>query len=333
MKILDNYLAIATLPRQGVDLMTLVIQSYFMIPKCYGLMDTTNLEETGIIKTQNQPVLNLRGRGTLIGVIDTGIDYQNPLFQNEDGSTRILRIWDQTVQSGRSPEGLRFGSEYTEEDINEALRSEDPFSIVPSIDAQGHGTFVTGIMAGGRDESGGFTGIAPQAEIAVVKLKKAKQYLKDFYFIDTEDVYQETDIMLAVYYLYEQARKLELPISIYLGVGTNSGDHSGRGTLSEYLTRLNTSFGTAISLPVGNEGNARHHAAGYVTEGEAYKTIEINVGEAEAGFILELWGDAPNTYAVGFESPYGEIVDRIPPRFMTGQRIPLYLERTVLEVA
>lgn len=333
LKILDNYLAIVNLPRQNVDLMSVIIQSYYLIPKCYGLMDTTSLEESGIIKTQNQPVLNLRGRDTLIGVIDTGVDYQNPLFRKEDGSTRILRIWDQTVQSGTSPDELKFGSEYTEEDINAALQSEEPLNIVPSVDEQGHGTFVTGIMAGGRDDAGDFTGIAPQAGILVVKLKKAKQYLKDFYFIDVEDVYQETDIMLAVYYLYEQARKLGFPISIYLGVGTNSGDHSGRGPLNEYLNRLNVSPGTVISLPAGNEGNARHHTSGFVLGNEPYKTIEINVGEAEAGFVLEIWGDAPNTYAVGFESPYGEVVDRIPPRFMTGQRIPFFLERTVLEVS
>ena len=333
LQVLDNNLAIVTLPRQNINLMSVITQLYYMVPKCYGLMDSTNLEAGGIIRTQNQPVLNLRGRGTIIGVVDTGIDYRNRLFRNEDGTTRIATIWDQTIRTGRVPEGFFYGSEYTRQEINEALRSEEPLKIVPSMDTQGHGTFVTGIIAGGKDEEADFTGIATQAEIAVVKLKQAKPYLKDFYFIDEEEVYQETDILYGISYLINYARKRNMPISIYLGIGTNSGDHSGEGALNSYLTRLNSASGTVISIAAGNEGNARHHAAGIVTENDEYATVEINVGSGESGFILEVWGDSPNIYAVGFVSPYGEVVERIPPRFMTRQRIPFFLERTVIEVS
>ena len=133
-----------------------------------------------------------------------GIDYQNPLFRNADGTTRIKAIWDQSIQTGMPPENISYGTEYTEEVINQALKLEDPLTLVPSTDTNGHGTFAAGIIAGGLDEQQSFTGAAPMADIIVVKLKQAKQYLKDFYFIDSDEVFQETDVMMALYYLKRQ---------------------------------------------------------------------------------------------------------------------------------
>lgn len=333
LKLLDDNLAIVSIKNQDVNLMSVITQLYHMVPKCYGLMDNSSMEESGILKVQNQPVLNLMGRNVLIGVIDTGIDYRNPLFQNADGTTRIKAIWDQTIQDGAPPENILYGTEYTEETINEALQLANPLELVPSMDTNGHGTFVSGIMAGGEDESADFIGAAPMAELVVVKLKQAKQYLKDFYFIDSEEVFQETDIMMAVYYLLNQASKWNLPMCIYLGVGSNSGDHAGRGALDEYLTRINRFPGMFVSLAAGNEGNAQHHYSGTVEESSDYKTVEFNVGAGEAGLIIELWGKSPNTYAIGLESPYGEVIARIPPSFLYHQEITFFLERTVVEIS
>ncbi len=84
------------------------------------------LNETGISTVQNYPALNLDGRGIMIGLVDTGIDYTNEIFKDLDGRTRIVGIWDQTIQTGRPPEGFFYGTEYTQRQINEALRSEEP---------------------------------------------------------------------------------------------------------------------------------------------------------------------------------------------------------------
>lgn len=333
IKIIDNYLAIVSLERGTIDFMTVVSRVYYMLPKCYGLMDTTSMEASGILRVQNQPVLNLKGENVLVGIIDTGIDYQNPLFRKADGTTRIRAIWDQTIQTGTPPKDTGYGSEYTEEMINQALASEDPLTIVPSEDTNGHGTFAAGIIAGSED-SGNFTGAAPMADLLVVKLKPAKEYLKEFYFIDSDEVYQESDIIQAAYYLRQQSIQRNQPIVIYIGLGTNSGDHAGWGVLDQYLTRINASPGESVSLPAGNEGNARHHFYGTV-EGNvnANTVVEVNVGSNEPGLILELWGNNPNTYAIGIESPYGEVIDRIPPRFQSRQRIDFLLERTVIDIA
>ena len=166
-------------------------------------MDQTALEVSGILKMQNQPVLALKGRGVLIGFIDTGIDYTNPAFRYSDGSSRIVRIWDQTIQDGTPPVGILYGADYTREQINAALLSENPYDLVPSRDMNGHGTFLAGVACGSESENGDFIGAAPQSEIIMVKLKEAKQYLRDFFFVkDGVPAYQENDIMMAVSYLW-----------------------------------------------------------------------------------------------------------------------------------
>lgn len=130
---------------------------------------------------QNYPTLQLMGDGIMIGFLDTGIDYQNRVFRNLDGTTRIVGIWDQTIQTGRTPQGLYYGTEYTEEMINAALRSEDPLQIVPSVDTDGHGTFVASAAARrsrswktvSRGRTGGF--------YCNGQIKAGKNYLKEFF--------------------------------------------------------------------------------------------------------------------------------------------------------
>ena len=148
-------------PREGLPPLSVGSYSYSEIPKCYGLLDQTALEVSGILKMQNQPVLALKGRGVLIGFIDTGIDYTNPAFRYSDGSSRIVRIWDQTIQDGTPPVGILYGADYTREQINAALLSENPYDVVPSRDMNGHGTFLAGVACGSESENGDFIGAAP----------------------------------------------------------------------------------------------------------------------------------------------------------------------------
>ena len=144
--------------------------AYNSVPKLYGLMDTTSMDVSGITRLHRQPFLSLRGSGILIGIIDTGIDYTHPVFLQADGTTRIVRIWDQTIQDGPAPEGIFYGTEYDETMINKALSSDNPYALVPSRDTEGHGTVMAGLAAGGYDAANDFTGAAPEASIAVVKL-------------------------------------------------------------------------------------------------------------------------------------------------------------------
>ena len=224
--------------RDEVPQLSIKTYGYSIIPKCFGLLDTLALETTGILQLQNQPALSLRGQGIFIGFVDTGISYELPCFRNADGSTRIRSIWDQSIPTGEknTPQGFLYGTEYTQKEINEALEQEHPRELVPVTDEDGHGTMLASIACGSEDLQAGFTGAAPYAELLVVKLKPAKPYLKDFFYIPQEmPAYQENDIMAAIEYLEETARKLGRPLILCLGLGTNNGSHSGGSNLSELL--------------------------------------------------------------------------------------------------
>lgn len=149
-----------------------------------------------------------------------GIDYMHPIFRYSDGSTRIIGIWDQTIQTGETPEGILYGSEYTKAQIDQALKLDDPYQLVPTTDDIGHGTFMAGIAAGGEDVDNDFIGAAPRAAIAMVKLKEAKPYLKD-YFRVREEAYavQENDIMMGIKYLLNLSGRLNMPAVILITLG------------------------------------------------------------------------------------------------------------------
>lgn len=280
--------------------------SYNAIPKCYTLLDEAAMTQAGILQVQNYPTLNLQGTDVIIGLIDTGIDYQNPIFRNLDGSTRIAGIWDQTIQDGTPPEGFFYGTEYRREQIDEALQSENPLSVVPSTDENSHGTFLASLAAGGASEENRFIGAAPDATLAVVKLKPAKQYLKDFYEIHTDAAcYQETDIMLGLSYLNGLAAQLDMPLVICIAVGTNLGGHSASSPLNGLLEIYANLAQRVIVIGTGNEANKRHHYLGVSKNINDVKEAEIRVPSGVNGFTLELWTTNPNIMKVTIVSPSG----------------------------
>ena len=198
-----------------------------------------------------------------------------------------------------------------------ALTAQNPYELVPTRDVLGHGTFMAGIAAGGRDEVNEFTGAAPDADLVVVKLKPAKEYLKQFYLIREDvPVYQENDIMMAIAFVLEMARLYNKPVSIFLGLGSNTGSHNGDAYVSQYMDMVGTLSGVSISVAAGNESNRGCHYLGRLDMDENMREVELRVGEDENGFIAELWGFAPDIYSVGFVSPYGEQIQRIVPKFL-----------------
>lgn len=255
------------------------------------------MDAAGITPAGELPVLNNQGAGVIVGFVDTGINYTDSLFRNVDGSTRIIGIWDQTNNSDNSNNienetvkpfsafSALYGTQYTAEEINLALNSDNPASIVPTRDENGHGTFLASIAAGNRDERAGFSGAAPQASIAMVKLKPAKQYLRDFYLIqDGAEAYQENDIMMGVSYLYFLARKYSMPLVVCIPLGTNIGSHMGMSRLGQYLNQVSLSNGSAVITAAGNETGARHHFRAVMDASTDEVTAELRVGEREAGF-------------------------------------------------
>ena len=258
-----------------------------------------------------------------------GIDFADRAFRYGDGSSRIIAIWDQTVEDGTPPEPYFYGQEYTQEMINEALANENPLLYVRVSDPVGHGTAVASIAAGSVDEAGGFSGAAPNADIAVVKLKQAKQYLRDFYFIpDDTAAYQENDIMLGIDYLNRLAAARSQPLVLLIALGTNNGSHSGNSYLSSYLNDIALRRMHAAVAAAGNEANERHHFYGKLYDGGEFVTVEVNVERAMNGFSIELWAQEPELYEVAVISPAGERVSRVPASRESRQEYNFVLEGT-----
>lgn len=305
----------------------------FSIPKCYSLLSMQALNQAGILPIQNHSTLQLSGKQVMIGFLDTGIDYENPVFQNLDKTTRIAGIWDQTIQSGTPPESFDYGSHYTRDMINEALASKDPHSLVPSVDNNGHGTFLASIAAGSGDPGAQFIGAAPESVIAVVKLKQAKQYLRDYYFIpDTAPAFQENDIMLGMRYLHLLAEKLKLPLIFCLALGSNLGGHSGSLPLSITAQQYTLLSNRIPVIGVGNEADQRHHFYSEIMNTSDTKTVEIRVGENTTGFMMELWTELPNILSISLTSPSGESTSRIPIRAGTSTTFNFLFENTTVYI-
>lgn len=285
---------------------------YEAFPTLFGLMETESLEAANILQLQNQPVLKLKGQGVILGFIDTGIDYTNACFRDPIGNSRILEIWDQNIQTGTMPDGIGYGSVYSREDINRALASEDPLSVVPSTDELGHGTKTASIAAGSLDETSGWIGAAPLSDIAMVKLKPAKSYLKEYFAVKPDAVaYQENDIMLGVRYLNDLALREKKPLVLCLALGTNMGGHSGTSPLSGFLNIIGSRPGRSVVLAGGNEADQGHHFFGTLQDRQEYQEVELRVANGEYGLMMELWGSTPDVLAISMTSPTGETIPRI----------------------
>lgn len=328
-------------------------QGYYSVPKLYGLMDTTSFDASGITATLNQPLLNVRGQGVLIGFLDTGIDYLREDFKASGGRTRIAAVWDQTIQSVNYEEDtgeaagteqydreqvqgmVQYGTVYTREDINAALAAEregqNPYDIVPSRDENGHGTFLAGVVA--ASETADYIGAAPEAEILMVKLKPAKKYLRDFYLLpERVEAYSETDMMMGVRFLQQYAIREKKPLVICVGLGTASGSRTGALPFADLLNTLARQVNTVVVTCTGNEANNRTHTSGLAVSDTEPSEIEITVGADERGFVMEIWAESLDILSVAITSPSGERISRIPARIDTGGVYNFLLERSQVAV-
>lgn len=328
-------------------------QGYYSVPKLYGLMDTTSFDASGITATLNQPLLNVRGQGVLIGFLDTGIDYLREDFKASGGRTRIAAIWDQTIQSVNYEEDtgeaagteqydreqaqgmVQYGTVYTREDINAALAAEregqNPYDIVPSRDENGHGTFLAGVAAASKTAD--YIGAAPEAEILMVKLKPAKKYLRDFYLLpERVEAYSETDMMMGVRFLQQYAIREKKPLVICVGLGTSSGSRTGALPFADLLNTLARQVNIVVVTCTGNEANNRTHTSGLAVSDTEPSEIEITVGADERGFVMEIWAESLDILSVAITSPSGERISRIPARIDTGGVYNFLLERSQVAV-
>jgi minor extracellular serine protease Vpr len=253
------------------------------------------------------PDYNLTGKGTLVACLDSGVDFYHPDFRNADGTTRIAVMWDQTTP-GNPPEGYTTGSVYTTEDINAAIEAREAGSsgqgndqgqpdrgrdIVPEFDATGHGTAVLGIMAGnGRGSNRGIVGVAPEAEIIVVKLGNP----------DGRGFPRTTQLMLAIDFAVRYAMGTGKPLAINISFGNNYGAHNGDSILERYMDTVSNLYKMSIVTGTGNDGITARHTAGNLSGGQR-ETVEIYVADYMNSFNLQIWKHYLDDFDIFIESP------------------------------
>lgn len=284
---------------------------------------------------------SLRGQGVLVAVIDSGIAWRNRDFRNVDGTSRILYLWDQTLQAERvweriaerelfpeerkrdyaPPEGFLTGVEFNKAQIDEALNvslETDGNLLVPSVDTSGHGTAVTGIAAGnGLSSDGVYAGVAPESDLIIVKLGTPR----------ADSFPRTTELMRALTYVVRKSLELQKPLAVNLSFGNTYGAHNGTSLLERFIDNVSEIGRNVICVGSGNEGASGGHtggsvgvtasgtvipgasgaSSGTVAGGSASSvSVELVVGNYETGLNVQLWKDYADRYRVRLRSPVGE---------------------------
>ena len=302
----------------------------------YSLTELSPIDTSNISNFHENPYLTLRGTGVVIGMLDTGIDYLNKEFMTEGNKTRIIEMWDQTVQDGPPPQGFPYGTRYTREQINEAInaqsRGENPYTIVPEQDIIGHGTGVAGIIgAGGR---AGVTGAAPDCEFVIVKLKQPNKAVLQLFpsIAATAPQYQTSDVLMALKYLYETQRRLNKPMVVCVAIGSNYGGHDGTSRVERYIDYFTYRSEIAIVGGTGNEGDAANHTSGRFRQSGETIIIELQVADDQIGIEVNLWFNRPDKISVGIISPSGEALERVPEEITEITGLKFTLEGTSVNI-
>lgn len=318
-----NEYAIVTIAESRIDaLAQLPTVDYIEKPKRLFFEVTIGKRVSCINEVQRSPFSlsgavqsdNLYGNGILVAVVDSGIDYSLPDFRYPDGRTRIRALWDQTVP-GNPPVGYAIGSEYTREQIDEALAAgsrEQREQIVPSRDVSGHGTAVAGIAAGSGSVPVN-VGVAPGSELIVVKLGSPR----------AEGFPRTTELMQGVDYAVKKALEYRMPVAINLSFGNTYGSHDGTSLIERFLDDISNYWKSVICVGSGNEGTSAGHTAGTLTENQE-QIIQLGVQMNEPTVNVQLWKSYVDAFDISIRNPSGVQAGPIQEnlgtqRFLLGQ--------------
>ena len=300
--------AVVTLPETEIAEYSDREQIEFMEKPKQLYFETLQGREASCILTVQDRNTGLSGEGVLVGVVDSGIDYFHPDFRNEDGSSRILRLWDQSIP-GNPPEGYLTGTEYAKEEIDKALAlgETEGRRFIPSRDFSGHGTAVLGIVAGnGRASDGVNRGIAYKSDLLVVKMGNARE----------SSFPRTTELIEGIDYLIRQAVKMGRPIAVNISFGNNYGSHQGDSLLETYISNVANVGRSVICVGTGNNGNDRIHTAGKLRQGQT-DMIEMSIGTYETTLNLQLWKAYADEIEISIETPSGERLPELSEKIGT----------------
>lgn len=243
----------------------------------------------------------LFGEGVIIGIADSGIDYTNNAFRNADGTTRILKLWDQVTDTV-----------FDEEQINEALSAANPYNIVNSRDVSGHGTHVAGIAAGNyAEDRNNNLGIATKSRLIIVKMAEPSR----------DSFPKTTQLMEAVDFIVKQSNEYGMPFVVNISFGNTYGSHDGTSLLSTYFDSVIDGNRMVMVIGSGNEGDSAGHAGGYIGTDNTGRVgnpdrrlldnnndaaaIELQVSEYQGSFGVQLWKNYVDIWGIRVIAPSG----------------------------
>lgn len=316
-RLLAGY-AILTVPEDKLALLSEMEEiEYVEKPKSLYFQIQQGIQASCILPVTLSPPY-LGGEGVLLGIADSGIDYRHPAFLRADGMTRIAAIWDQSLMPDAAagwqpPEGFAGGVEFSQEQINAALRPESVS--LPIRDVSGHGTAAAGIAAGA----------APESELLIVKLGEPRE----------GGFPRTSELMRAVTYMVKKAVSLGRPIAVNLSFGNTYGSHDGTSLLERFLDNASEVGRSVICVGSGNEGAAMGHVSGSLSAESSFDgrngadslpgtaaggisgrradgrmessaaLVELQVGNYQSAFSVQLWKNYADTFEITLRSPGG----------------------------
>lgn len=308
-ELLNNY-GILTLPEALIDSVAAEETITYMEKPKQLFFEVTEGKRASCITTLQTRLPELSGKGTLVAVIDSGIDYMHPDFRFPDGSSRILALWDQTIPSGTipnalspektlsAPAGYTLGTLFSQEIINAALDMnsvQGAYSVCPSRDVSGHGTHVTGIAAGnGRASLGRNRGIAYEADLLIVKLGTP----------GINSFPSTALLMLGIDFCVRESLSRNQPLALNLSFGNTYGSHSGNSLLETYLNSVSELGRSTIVVGSGNEGASGGHIGGSLSPNQT-TTIELGISDFTPNLNVQLWKNYWDEFIVTLTPPVG----------------------------
>lgn len=291
-----NEYAILNVPESLIDQLSELPQIEYVEKPKRLFFAINQAKAASCVNLVQQGTNNLSGRGVLVAVIDSGIDYYHDDFRNADGTTRILKLWDQTLDRV-----------FTKEEIDAALATgsrEEALKLVPSVDISGHGTAVASIAAGnGSENRGQYRGVAYESPLLVVKLGVPQE----------GGFPRTTELMRAVNSAVKEAVDLKMPVAINLSFGNTYGSHDGTSLLETFLDDISNYGKTAIVVGTGNEGVGGGHISGKLTISNP-QDIELSVGDFQQSFSVQLWKSFADLFDISIITPSGEVIGPISSR-------------------
>lgn len=284
--LLENF-ALLRLPPSLIPTVSALPQILYIEMPHYISFEILSGKRSSCITQVTLPPLSLTGNGVLVGFVDSGIDLTHPDFQDSNGNSRVLFLWDQ-IRDEYPPDGYLFGTEYNNEQINEALQMGKTLS----KDESGHGTAAAGIACGnGNASNGRYRGIAPEAELIVVKMRKNKGLYP-----------RTTELLSGIDYCIKKALKFNRPLVLNISFGNNYGSHTGNSLSELYLNRVSLLGRISIIAAAGNEGASPVHTSGFLDQ---TVNVDFSISERQTSLNMQLWKDYADDVRIKLRAPSG----------------------------